>query len=207
MKIFKVNIFIFIFILVISIPLGFYIYKYNLSKVNLVLIIDSGKLISTNYCQNYTDLPNRAILGSYQLDQIKDKLRSNIVGAAPDYKGKVDATFNTDQLFYRIELGGFDQNLKIFKDQIPVALKLLEDAEKKMVGEKYSKLIIHCYGDSYPAFTYIASDGVEPKALEISVYSRFHILFSAISPFIILYLLTIIYGFIKSNFGAIKKRM
>jgi hypothetical protein len=202
-QIFKIKRIEILLILFISMPMGYFIYARNVSKINYVFSIESGSLYLENFCIKYSqiDVPN--ILSSAQIGKMQNVLTSRINRGNPSYKTSIYINYGGGNAPYQIVIAGKDLDLELMTKEMQFIKETLFKEEIRSFSEKFSKIKIICQEKSYPLFKFFSPNNYLIEGSVNYAYSKNFLYSSALSPFLILYLLVIIYKLIRSDLKKI----
>lgn len=197
---FKIKFRQFLAIVIISAPLGYFIYQNNADKVNYVVLIKAGKLVSENYCNSYVMSERVPILSQSEYASLESKFKAAYLSSSPSYKGNVVIGITRDRTEYQAIFGGKIGDIDLVRGQISPLVDALQVAERKSFKENFENLKLYCDNNVWPVFKYVPALIQDPALIMNNSYSRMHVLISALSPFIFLYFLLIAFNYIKLNF-------
>jgi hypothetical protein len=205
---FKISIWRLGFILIFSILAGYYIYTINSVKVNYVIQLDSGKLISENYCRSFLEIPNQTILNDYAVNNIQ-KLIFLDYSLKNSLNNKAVFYYIKDRQMYQLVIPARHEiNPETLNYLVQNAKKYITLEEERIFKEKFSKMKIHCDEKIFPVFAYAPAKFDDPDLafVAVPVYRKSLLWFGALAPFIFLYLVAIIFGYIRSNYSDLSRR-
>jgi hypothetical protein len=206
-EVFKIKTLEALFILLTCIPLGYFIYQVNSSKINYVFTIESSVLFAENYCEKYTEHKVPSILSNSELGKIQNILTSKINQDKPSYKTNIYIYYGGVNTPYQVVITGKDRDLKLMTEQVEFARMILSKEEISTFNQSFSKFKLVCQGKIYPVFAFFQPNNSLVNGSVRYAYSKNFLYLSALGPFIIFYLLILIYKLIRfNNIGFVIKK-
>ena len=198
-QIFKIKLTELLLILLISIPMGYFIFDRNVSKINYVIRVESGILYNENYCEKYSDIEAPSILNNADITKTIDILNTRLKKENPTYSPRAYLNYAGINNPYEIIIAGKDFDLDKMDKLVEFSRNVLADQEKLSFDRRFSKIKIICQGKSYPVFAFLAPNNQSIEGSVRYAYSKNFLYLSALSPFLALYLLMLLYKLIRKN--------
>lgn len=179
----KINIRELIILFIFSAPLGIFIYSYNNNQIIYEAKLNRGFAATKNFCENYT-FQQFALLNGSDLDFISDKFK----------KGAIKFYLNNDLNSYLIKFRG---NIEM-TPQMGYEANILMDEIRALEARRFDNLFkdaeLHCKNGSYKVFKWIKLSENDGNHINIKKrYKNFHLALMLLLPFLIFYLLLILY--------------
>jgi hypothetical protein len=196
---FKIKFYQFSGIVIVSAILGYFLYQNNADKVNFVVSIKAGKLVSENYCNSYVRFDSGPILNRSIYANLENKFNATFTSLNPSFKGKVEIGNVRDRNEYQVIFGGKIADAEIIKGLINSLIDSLQIYERKSFEENFESLKLYCGVNVLPIFKYVPAASQDPVLGVNFSYSRLFLTTSFLSPFFLLYFLLVAFNYIKFN--------
>lgn len=188
-----------ILIVTISSPIGYYIYRINSGKITYIAYLNSGKMVTYDYCINFSEIPNINILDSKNISKIEKKAGEDYLSQNPSYKGRVLVGYIKDKRIYQVNYGGKLDDIAVIKKSIETLKNDLMVAELSVYEQTYEKINLHCNGAVFKVYKYEPPNNQDPIFYINDSYKKLHVYLAAASPSLILSLIYILFIYWRVN--------
>ena len=206
MHLFKIKIWQLLLILIIGLPAGYLFYQNNANKIIFSASIGGGVIVTEDYCAKYAPAEYPPILSSFAVSQLQENSSLRYRNRQPTSKNDVMLRQKKESDVYEFAIGGKSTDLSLMQQELLDTIGDIARSESKAYKENFSNYKLHCQEKTYDALRYLPKSPDAFIASSQQAYSKLKLFISFVIPSVILYLLFISFGYIKSNYQSLIRR-